>query len=145
MIITLPRDLRVDIDNVPEDFEEQVQKTFSEYTKGTNPKFMYEDKLCFIDVMVRRLHHADEEDRVNDLMKDQFAYELEVQGEIADESDFLSIEFMQYCYRLGQKDAAMYSNEFSRYGGKHDNEKIMRIICRVIKAVMDYEWENDGV
>ena len=49
MKVLLPRNYEVDLDNIPEDFEEHIQKLFSEYTEMTNPCFMYHDKLCFID------------------------------------------------------------------------------------------------
>ena len=71
MKIILPRGLEVDLDDIPVDLEEQVQKCFAEYTKGTNPKYMYHDKMLFIDVMAKRAHGGkDPEDTVMDAMKD---------------------------------------------------------------------------
>ena len=67
MRIILPRGLEVDLDNIPEDLEEQVQKCFAEYTKETNPKYMFHDKLLFIDVMIKKIHgNKDPEDAVMD-------------------------------------------------------------------------------
>ena len=142
-LITLPRGKNIDIDDVPDNLEEMVQASFAEYTRGTRAEYMYQDKLCYIDNMIRRLHSADEVDKVNELIKDAFAYGLEEQGEFMDESEVLSIEFMQQCYEQGLNDAKMYSHNFGKR--KHDDDKIMKIICRVIKAVMDYEWGKDGV
>lgn len=43
--INLPRGLEVDIFNLPEDFKEQVEQAFREYTSGTAKAYMYADKL----------------------------------------------------------------------------------------------------
>ena len=136
-IITLPRDLRVDIDHVPEDFEAQVQKVFAEYTSGTNPVYMFEDKLCFIDAMIARLHKLDASDGISHLIKARFAHELDEYGELTEPEEFLSIAFMEDCYTAGESDRKLYSFEYAE--DRHDNEKIMKVICRAIKAVMDYE------
>lgn len=95
MKISLPRGLNIDIDNVPDNLEELVQKAFGEYTAGTNPVYMHHDKLCFIDVMVKRMHRADS-DKVNDLIKDAFGYQLDEYGELMEPHEFLSVEEGDY-------------------------------------------------
>lgn len=146
MTIQLPRGLEVDLDRIPENLEEQVQNCFSEYTNGTNPKFMYHDKLCFIDVMVKKLHgNKDSDDAVIDAMKDYLEYEVREIGNIPDESEYLDLCFMEHCYNLGQRSMEMYSHQWQDKLRKHDDDKIMKVLCRAIKAVMDYEWGSDGV
>lgn len=146
MTVLLPRGLEIDLDNIPDDLEEQVQEVFSEYTEGTNPKFMYHDKLCFIDVMVKELHgNKDSDDAVMDAMKDYLEHEVKDQGRIPDSSDYLDIGFMEQCYNLGQRSMELYSHQWASKQRKHDNDKIMKVLCRAIKAVMDYEWGKDGV
>ena len=141
MKITLPRDRTIDIDNVPENLEEIVQMAFKEFTEGTNPAYMYEDKLYFIDLMAKRLHRADAGQKVNDQIKATFGYQLDEYGDLMEPYEFLDIPFMQTCYELGQDDGELYSNKFTK--DRHDNEKIMKIECRVIKAVMDYPEEGE--
>ena len=146
MIIKLPRGLEIDLDNIPDNLEEQVQRCFAEYTKETNPKFMYHDKLCFIDVMVKKLHgNKDAENAVADIMKDHFECQVFDYGEFPDEDDYLSVDFMEHCYEQGQRSMEMYSRNWDRAKLKHDADKIMKVICRATKAVMDYEWRKDGV
>ena len=136
MIIELPRKSQVDTDNIPDDFYQVVQREFAAYTKGTRKEYMYQDKLCFIDRMAEKIHHADASDAVNKLIKDTFAYELDEQGEITDPSTFYSIEFMEDCYQLGQNDHKLYT----RCGkSSRENDAIMKVEAIVIKAVMDYE------
>lgn len=139
MIITLPRGLNIDIDNVPENLEELVAETFAAYTEGTNSDYTYQDKLCFIDIMARRLHHADSEDAIHDEIKRRFEYELDECGNIMDEEDFYTFEFMEQVYERALEDSSLYSNEFAET--RRDNETIMKIIMRVIKTVMDWEPE----
>ena len=146
MIVILPRGLEVDLDNIPDDLEEQVQKCFSEYTEMTNPKFMYHDKLCFIDVMVKELHgNKDADDAVMDAMKDYMEYEVREYGNIPSKEDYLDVEFMEHCYNLGQRSMEMYSHSWQKNQRKHDDDKIMKVLCRATKAVMDYKWGEDGI
>lgn len=141
MIITLPRGIKVDTENIRPDLAEVVSKQFGKYTSGTREEYTYQDKLCFIDTMVEMLHKADAGARVNEAIKETFAHYLDERGEIIDESEFLSIEFMESCYDLGQEDRRLYSTKFA--GDWHTNEKIMQIEMIVIKAVMDWKKERE--
>lgn len=146
MRIILPRGLEVDLDNIPEDLEEQVQKCFAEYTEETNPKYMFHDKLLFIDVMIKKIHgNKDPEDAVMDAMKDYLEYEVKEYGNIPDKDEYLDVQFMEQCYKIGRESAVLYSHEFIKGQKKYDDDKIMKVLCRAIKAVMDYEWGKDGV
>ena len=138
MIITLLRGITVDIDNIPEKFDEIISESFGEYTEETNPDFTYLDKLLYIDQTVKRLHKVnDSYEAVKSLMIDFFEGEVDELGNIPNKEDYLSIEFMERCYERGQQDGRLYSFEFC--DDRYDNEKIMKILCRIIKVVMDYE------
>lgn len=137
MIIELPRKIKVDVWNFNTDeLTAKVKEEFGQYTSGTNPDYMYQDKLLFIDLMVQRLHHSDAEEKVNRLIKNTFEYQLDEYGELMEPSEFLTQEFMVDCYNLGQEDHKLYSRNFS--GDHHMDERIMLIEAIVIKAVMDY-------
>ena len=142
MMIMLPRGIRVDVFNFNTDeLIGRVKEEFAEYTSGTNPEFMYQDKLLFIDLMCQRLHHADSTEKVSRLIKTTFEYQLDEYGDIMDESEFLSREFMEDCYSLGQEDHKLYSRNFT--GDHYTDEKIMLVESIVIKAVMDYEGRTE--
>ena len=67
--IRLPRGLEVDIFNLPEDFKEQVEQEFEEYTSGTAKAYMYVNKLGFIDRCVEYLNgDKDSYDVINSLV-----------------------------------------------------------------------------
>lgn len=136
MIIELPRKIKVDTENIPDNLYQIVQREFTECTKGTRKEYMYQDKLCFIDRMAEKIHRANASDKVNQLIKDTFAYELDEQGEITDPSTFFSIDFMEDCYRLGRDDHTLYAKCGQ---SRRENDAIMQIEAIVIKAVMDYE------
>ena len=137
MIIELPRKIKVDTDNIRPDLAEIVKEEFAQYTSETREEYTYQAKLLFIDLMVQRLHHADSATKVNRLIKQTFAYRLDEYGEFADETEFLSTEFMEDCYQLGQEDHKLYSRNFT--GDYDTDEAIMQIEAIVIKAVMEYE------
>lgn len=141
MIIKFPRNYAVDIDNVPDDFEDQIKAVFSEYTEGTAKSYTYQDKLCFIDIMANLINtqssHPDSYEAVKELMLGMFEHNLDDYGELPDKDDFESIEFMETCYRKGIEDSKLYTKVT---GDHHKYDKIMMLEYRAIKAVM--EWEG---
>jgi hypothetical protein len=140
MKISLPRGVNIDIDNVPNDLENIVWRAFAEYTEGTASAYTFADKLCFIDAVTKRLHHRDS-GNVQDLIKKRFNYELMEQGRIMDSDEFYGdMAFFEDCYTLGEKDSSLYSYDYCE--DRRDNEKIMKILVRVITAVMNWEAHN---
>lgn len=134
MEIRLPRGLYVDVNDIPEDFDEIVRKTFEEYTEGTAEDYTYQDKLHFIDLCRKYVHRAEDGwDCVVELMKDRFETELRECGEIMSEEDFLCTEFMEECFNAGR------TNLYHHYTGNHHiDDKIMEVLVRVIKVVINY-------
>lgn len=137
MIVCLPRNIRVDTNNVPVDFENMILKVFKEYTAATNPVYMYQDKLAFIDRCAECLHKADDEyDAVKGLIKEHMEWEIDEHGDIPDKDDFWSMDFFCQCYLAGKSDANLYGHYRKN---RRDDDKIMELLCRVIKVVMNYE------
>lgn len=134
MKIEFPRNFLIDTDNVPEDFEKKIEKSFQDYTEGTANDYTYQDKLAYIDRCRKLLHNAeDTSDCVMELMKEKFEYEVREYGNYPDESDFLSIEFMEECYEAAR------TNLYSNYTGDiNKNDKIMELLFRAIKVVINY-------
>lgn len=137
MIITLPRGVNIDIDHAPKNLEEIVQKTFGEYTHGTSAAYTYEDKLMFIDVMMKNIWSVNAESDVQQMILNRFKYNLEEQGELTEPEEFLSVEFMQDCYTAGNERGRLRCRGVT--DDRHDDEKIMQIVARVVKAVMNWE------
>lgn len=140
MTVNLPMGMTVDVYNLPDDFEIQVQQAFSVYTSGTSKDYTYQDKLCFIDLASKYLHGGkSEEEAVRLLMHDKFDYELDDQGRFADETDYYSIEFMEWCYQEGAESQKLHSRTFKGVENYRDREQIEEMLVRFIKAVIDYE------
>ena len=143
MKVRFPKGIVVDLDNVPEDFEEQIQKAFGDYTYGTAKDYRYQDKLAFIDKIVEKLHKGgDSWDAVKALLMDRFEYELDECGDLPDRDDFESVEFMEECYTKGREDGRLYYQFRDDRGivDHHVYEKIMMLEYQAIKAVI--EWEG---
>ncbi len=142
MTVNLPMKMTVDVYNLPDDFEIQVQQAFTEFTCGTSKDYTYQDKLYFIDLASKHLHgEKPSEESVRQLMHDKFDYELDECGRFADETDFYSIEFMEWCYQEGAENQKLHSRTFEGVKDHHDREKIEEMLVRFIKAVIDYEKE----
>lgn len=135
MKIKLPRGIEFDLNNIPEDLEKQVARSFFEYTSGTNPEYMFLDKLSYIDRCLELLHNeVDGSIEVRNLVKDDFAYQLDEYDEFPDENSYLSLDFMERCYDRGKEKHMLYSHYYTN--DPRTNEKVMHILARVIDTVM---------
>lgn len=146
MIIILRRqrdgNISIDTENMPDNLDEIVQDAFAKYTHGTTPEAMYLDKLSFIDNIVQRMHgRVNESEAVHDLMVEYFSHEID-QGEIPDEDDFLSMDFMEYCFAEGTKSASLYCKDYVL--DYHENRRVMQVLTQIIRTVMCYQAANDG-
>lgn len=136
-IIKLPRDVEVDVFNLPENFKEIVEETFSQYTDGTSKDYRYCDKLSYIDILIANINNArNSYDVVNKLVKERFAHEWEEFGQLITEDDIYSSEFMEECYSAGVDNASLYS----RYGtdDHHIYDQIQKVVVKVITIIMNY-------
>lgn len=137
--IQFPRNVVVDINNVPEDFEEIIRKSFKDYTEGTAEDYTYQDKLAYIDLCRMYLHRAENaSDCVLEIMKNYMEYEVSEFGEVPDKDDYLSVEFMSDCFEKGRTN--LYAHY---YNDHHIDDKIMALLVRAIKVVINYEPKED--
>lgn len=141
--INLPGGLEVDIFNLPEDFKEQVEETFKQYTSGTAKAYMYADKLGFIDRCVECLNGNEDSDKVvNSLVEEAMIAEWRNNGGIIKENDIYSFEFMEDCYRQGKEDARL--NSYFGTDDHHIYDQIQKVLVQVITIVMNYEDKEDA-
>lgn len=134
-ILKFPRDVSVDVNNPPEDFEEQIRKSFAGYTAGTNKDYTYQDKLAYIDLIRQYAHREpDGTDEATDYIKERFEYELDEFGNFTPESDFQTIEVMADMWERGN----MKLHEHFT-GDHHIDDKIQMLLVRAIKVVINYE------
>lgn len=140
-IINLPRGLEVDIFDLPEDFKEQVEQAFREYTSGTTKEYMYVDKLGFIDRCVEYLNgDEDSDDAVNSLVEEAMLSEWRNNGEIIKEDDIYNIDFMEDCYRKGKEDTKL--NSHFGTDDHHIYDQIQKVLVQIITIVMNYKEDT---
>jgi len=131
----------VDIDllDPPENLEEIVQTYFHDFTSGTNPEYMDDDKLAYIDLLRKKVHPEKEDSSyaVEQIMVDRFKYDLENSDYPPDASEYWDVSFFADCYEAG--DMKLYDKQ---YGWKrmdhHVYDKIHHTLVRMIKAVVNY-------
>lgn len=58
MIIRLPQIGQIDTENLPDNFDEVIERSFQRYTAGTRKEYRYQDKLEYIDAMRKQFWHA---------------------------------------------------------------------------------------
>lgn len=143
MIIRLPRKVEIDLDNIPEDFDQIVRDTFRDYTEETRDDYCFEDKLCFIDRCVELLRKVDDpDDEVMKLMKDYLEYEVREYATVPEEGDYLCFDFMEQCFRAGREKSRLYSDSEKYAKNRRDHEKIEKLLLRIMRVVIDYEPEE---
>lgn len=136
MILQLPRGILLNTEDVPQDFEKQVQEAFTEYTRGTAATYTYQDKLAFIDACVNRLNEAkDSEEAVGDYLKDRFMSDLK-SGQFPEQEDYFDLCTMEDIYGMGKESQKLHK---SHYDDRHQQEQIEQITLRLITAVI--EWK----
>lgn len=135
--VDLPRGLRFDVFALPEDFDDQIRAAFAAYTEGTNPAYTYQDKLAFIDRMREYIHEARDADLcVREIALETYQYNLDEYGSLTDIDEFNTMEFMEQVFERGR------TNLYSHYTGNHRiDDKIMEMIARVIKVVINFGEE----
>lgn len=137
-MVKLPRGIKVDIFDLPKDFEEQIKDSFRGYTEETAKEYRYCDKLGYIDCCIRHLNGDKcSDDIVNEMVEGRILYEWRENGEIIEEDDIYCFEFMEDCYGRGKEDASLYSHFGS--DDHHIYDQIQKVLVKVITIVMNYE------
>lgn len=114
-----------------DDFREQIKKSFRDYTKGTNPEYIVEDKLSFINLIRELNFNVSGKQIVNEHIREEFDDKNEVYLE--DISDTDSIEEMI------DEGLSRYKKDWNRWSGdKHVDEMVCALVADAIKTVMEY-------
>lgn len=132
-------DAYIDLVNPPDDLEDIIQRYFADYTSGTNPAYMDDDKLAYIDLIRDKIHpeQDDEYRAVEEMIVDRFKYDIENGDNFPDADEYWNIDMFAECYKNGNKN--LYSKQ---YGYKkmdhHTYDQVHHTLVRIIKAVMNY-------
>lgn len=135
--INKPR-VYIDLVNPPANLEEIIQDYFADYTSETNPNYLDDDKLAYIDLIRKKIHPEKESSvAVRKKLTDWFEYKLDYGDDVPDARECWDVEFFEECYEDGDK--KFYDKQ---YGWKdmdhHQYDKIHRTLVRIIAAVINY-------
>nr|DAV29435.1 MAG TPA: hypothetical protein [Caudoviricetes sp.] len=141
--INLPRGLEVDIFNLPDNFDEEINRVSGEYTQGTAKDHRDCDRLGFIDCCVRHINgDKNNYDVVDEKVEDFITAQWREYGQLDNKDDVYSADFMADCYSAGVQNAVLCSH----FGtdDHHIYDQIQKVLVRVITIVMNYEDKEDA-
>ena len=141
-IVNKPR-VCIDLVNPPDNLEGIVQDYFADYTSGTNPDYMDDDKLAYIDLIRKKIHPEKESyEAVKKKLTDWFEYKLDYDDDVPDVRDCWSMEFFESCYEEG--DMKLYDTQYVWENMDHHKyDKIHHTLVRIISAVINYEVTDE--
>ena len=140
--IKLPRGLEVDIFNLPDNFVEEINRVFGEYTQGTAKDYRDCDRLGFIDCCVRLINgDKNNYDVVDEKVEDFIIDQWREYGQLDNKDDVYSADFMADCYSAGVQNAVLCSH----FGtdDHHIYDQIQKVLVKIITVVMNYRDEED--
>lgn len=138
MLIRLPWIEPIDALALPENFEELVKKSFSDFTSGRAKDYRFQDKLLYLDNLRMLLYPENSSDAVTALIGEKVKSELEASREMPDAEDILSVDFMKECYKAGFKPmhACFEKNSTSL------NDLTLKAIFKIVQIVINYEDDD---
>ena len=137
LMVKFPEGVVVNIDDVPEDFESQIIGAFKTFARCAHPKYLNQCKLSFIEYCVGTLRNAEYgEKTVTDMILSKVKQELTERGVFPGKDEVFNLDFMVDCFERGRKDALLYGAYTT---DQEANEKIMELLYRAIKAVINFE------
>ena len=121
-----------------ENFRARIKKAFAEYTEETNPDYIVQDKLEFIDLIRELNFNVSAEQIINERMRNTFDYKNEVCSD--DICDTNVIE------ELIDEGVSMYKRGWHHWSGDNHVDKIASVlVADAIKTVLEYsEIEVDN-
>lgn len=141
--INLPGGLEVDIFNLPDNFDEEINRVFGEYTQKTAKDYIDCDRLGFIDCCVRHINgDKNSYDVVDEKVEDFITAQWREYGQLDNKDDVYSADFMADCYSAGVQNAVLCFH----FGtdDHHIYDQIQKVLVQVIKIVMNYEDKEDA-
>lgn len=127
----------IDLVNPPDNLEELISRCFAEYTKGTAEDYTDVDRLCYIDLIRRRLYNKDFYEYRAEMAHSMLdaALDYDYGFNLEDDVDS-SLDFAEQAYRDG-----FMPLHFTRDGlSLHDTNAVRRTLARIIRTVM--EWRR---
>lgn len=152
MIVKLPHINAFNPMMLPDDFDEQIWESFKFYTKDTNDRYTWMDKLQYIQTLPKWFdnrvdRHLSDYDRAEKEIREIISYrtceKIEDENDVPDKDDFFSFDFMVECYERGYGDMRKAVRMVQQRGnGSDESDEIMRVMLRIIRDIVD--WRAKG-
>lgn len=114
-----------------EEFKRNIREAFREYTAGTNPDYILQDKLSFIDLIRELNFDASSRKLVNEYIRDK----IDEDGTFSIDEDFDTYTMES----LIDEAVGRYKRDWNNWSpDKHVNEIAMTFIWIAIKVVMNF-------
>lgn len=114
-----------------EEFKRQIREAFQEYTAGTNPDYILQDKIMFID-LIRELNF---EVSSRQILNECIRYQVDDAGSFDLEKSFDTDDLEQ----LIDEGVSRYSRSWTNWSpDKHVNEIAILLVSIAIKVVLNY-------
>lgn len=113
------------------EFKRQIREAFQEYTAGTNPDYILQDKIMFIDLIRELNFKVSSRQILNEYIRNQ----VDDTGSFDLENSFDTDDLELLIYEGVDR----YSRSWTNWSpDKHVNEMAMKFIWIAIKEVMNY-------
>lgn len=148
MQIKLPWIKPFDTLDLPDDFEDQIRESFKKYTRGTNTRYTWKDKMLYISQLPLLFKHAASsenvlaENEVKELIHARLDYELDEEDDVLDRDDIYSFEFMCQCFVDGMRYVRPLQ-EYESYSSS-TNDETQKVMFRIMQIVMSWEPEEES-
>lgn len=125
----------IDLVNPPDNLEELISRCFTDYTEETPEECIDSDRLCYIDLIRRRLYNKDFYEYREEIARSRLDYALDCDNNFDLEEDIdSSLDFAEQAYRDG-----FMPLHFMRHGlNYHSLIAVRKSLIRIIKTVMDW-------
>ena len=114
-----------------EEFKRQIREAFQEYTAGTNPDYILQDKIMFIDLIRELNFEVSSRQILNECIRNQ----VDDAGSFDLENSFDTDDLEQ----LIDEGVSRYSRSWTNWSpDKHVNEIAIMFVSIAIKVVLNY-------
>lgn len=147
MQIKLPWIKPFDTLDLPNDFEDQIRESFKKYTRGTNTRYTWKDKMLYISHLPLVFKNTIDlsldtiaEKEVRDSIHSQLDYKLDEEDDVLDRDDVYSFEFMCQCFVDGMRYVRPLQ-EYESYSSS-TNDETQKAMFQIMQIVMNWEPED---
>jgi hypothetical protein len=114
-----------------DEFKRNIQEAFQEYSAGTNPDYIMQDKLSFIDLIRELNFDASSRKLVNEYIRDK----IDEDGTFSIDEDFDTYTMES----LIDEAVGRYKRDWNNWSpDKHVNETAILFVSIAIKEVLNY-------